>query len=285
MPALEAGKAVFVEWPLASNLQQAEEMLAAAKKSGSKTIVGLQARASPIVQKMKHLIDIKAIGDLISSNVTCVVGMPGDINPIAFAWSNDKTVGGNLLTINGGHLMDPVFYVLGSIKEFSAHLSTRWPDVKLINADGTYNRTMKRKTPDHVILQGTIGDSNAPLSVHHRYGKAFPDAPNLEWRILGTKGEIRATAITMLNTALDGQRLEVHGFETERVEVVEFESGPEVKDLPVFAKNTGALYELYANGGTREQGFVDFETAVELHEVIDKMEKSSHTKKWETMSE
>lgn len=40
-PALEAGKDVFVEWPLASNLAHAEELVAIAKRTGSKTIVGL----------------------------------------------------------------------------------------------------------------------------------------------------------------------------------------------------------------------------------------------------
>lgn len=44
MPALHAKKDVFVEWPLAANLAEAEEMNALAKKQGVKTYVGLQAR-------------------------------------------------------------------------------------------------------------------------------------------------------------------------------------------------------------------------------------------------
>jgi predicted dehydrogenase len=56
-PALEKGKAVFVEWPLASNLKDAEEMAAIAEKSGSKTIVGLQGRMSPQVQMVRQLIE------------------------------------------------------------------------------------------------------------------------------------------------------------------------------------------------------------------------------------
>ena len=52
MPALKAKKDVFVEWPLAANLAQAEEMTALAKKQGVKTVVGLQARLQSVVLKV-----------------------------------------------------------------------------------------------------------------------------------------------------------------------------------------------------------------------------------------
>jgi predicted dehydrogenase len=279
MPALKAGKAVWVEWPLASNLQQAEEMLTAAKESGSDTIVGLQARVSPLVQKIKHLVVAKAVGELISTNIVFTVGMPGDTSPTTFAYSADKSIGGNLLTIMGGHLLDPVSYALGPVKDLSAQLSTRWPDVKLINADGSFDRTIKRETPDHVNLHGTIGSSATPLSVSMRMGKAFPNTPTLTWNVLGTKGEIRVTANTMLNNALPGQKLEVFDHEKDSVEVVDLESGRQVEELPIFAKTVGEVYERYANGAMQVEGLVGFEEAVELHRVIDGIEKSSEGNK------
>ena len=52
MPALEAGKDVFVEWPLGNGLKEAEEMAALAKAKGVKTAMGLQARCLPIVLKV-----------------------------------------------------------------------------------------------------------------------------------------------------------------------------------------------------------------------------------------
>lgn len=52
LPALKAKKDVFVEWPLASNLADAEEMAALAKKQGVKTWVGLQARMQPAMLKV-----------------------------------------------------------------------------------------------------------------------------------------------------------------------------------------------------------------------------------------
>ena len=55
-PALEAGKKVFVEWPIAATKDQIEELVQLAKAKNVKTIVGLQAQASPLVVKIKQLV-------------------------------------------------------------------------------------------------------------------------------------------------------------------------------------------------------------------------------------
>jgi predicted dehydrogenase len=54
LPLLEAGKDVFVEWPLATTLDQVTELQAAARRGGGRTIVGLQARASPAILTVRH---------------------------------------------------------------------------------------------------------------------------------------------------------------------------------------------------------------------------------------
>src|SRR5439155_6741728 len=43
--ALNAGKAVYCEWPLANGLKEAETLAALAKKQGVLAVVGLQARS------------------------------------------------------------------------------------------------------------------------------------------------------------------------------------------------------------------------------------------------
>ena len=54
-PALKAKKNIFVEWPLAASLSQAEELTALAQKQGVKNIVGLQARHQAAVLKVNRL--------------------------------------------------------------------------------------------------------------------------------------------------------------------------------------------------------------------------------------
>jgi predicted dehydrogenase len=279
IPALRAGKSTFVEWPLASNLTQAEEMLAAAKASGSKTLVGLQACVGATVQKVKELVETKVIGDLVSSSLNLALGIPGDTNPTSMDYLNDKKTGANIFTIFGGHSIDALLYSLGMLDQVSADLSTRWPDVNLINADGTDNRTIKRDVPDHITVQGTLAKFGAPLSINIRNGTAFPNTPNFVWNILGTKGEIRITSMATLNVGLECEKIELFDHEKGTVEVVKTGYPEEVSDLPAYARNVGTLYELYAKGGV-EQGFANFEQAVELHKIIYAIEKSSEEKRW-----
>ena len=282
MPSLMAGKAAFVEWPLASNLKQAEEMLAAGKNSGSKTIVGLQSRANPLVQKVKELVETKAIGGILSSNLTFALGMPGNI--IEDVYMADKKVGGNFFTIIFGHIADAALYALGGLDELSASLSTRRPDVKILGANGNVEMELVRDTPDHIMLQGTLSGSKAPVSIVVRHGKAFPDTPRLTWHILGTKGEIRVKTNMAMNITLGDEKIEVFDHEKDAVEEVKIEYQEEVKDLSLFGKNIGALYELYAKGGTVDKGFVDFEQAVGMHRIIDAMEKSSEKRTWQKVT-
>lgn len=55
MPALHAGKDVFVEWPLGASLAEAEEMANLAKEKGVKTYIGLQARMQSVMVKVSNL--------------------------------------------------------------------------------------------------------------------------------------------------------------------------------------------------------------------------------------
>ncbi len=52
LPSLRAGKDVLVEWPLAHGEAVVEELLQAAREGGGRTVVGLQARCSPVVLKV-----------------------------------------------------------------------------------------------------------------------------------------------------------------------------------------------------------------------------------------
>jgi predicted dehydrogenase len=56
MSGLQAGKAVFCEWPLGANLAEAEEMAALALQRSLTNIVGLQARSDPTILYAANLV-------------------------------------------------------------------------------------------------------------------------------------------------------------------------------------------------------------------------------------
>ena len=103
-PALLAGKDIFVEWPLGANTEEAKELTNLATSKGAKTTVGLQARASPLVVKVKEIVGSGQIGTILSSTVVgSFAGLPYDFWPAGAEYYLDKESGGNNFTIYFGH--------------------------------------------------------------------------------------------------------------------------------------------------------------------------------------
>src|SRR2546421_8408660 len=65
--ALAAGKAVYCEWPLGSDLDEARAMAALAAQKGVRTIVGLQARQSPTIEFLQELLSDRYVGEILST--------------------------------------------------------------------------------------------------------------------------------------------------------------------------------------------------------------------------
>src|SRR5205823_12650637 len=68
MAALEAGKHVYCEWPLGATLSQASQMADLAASRGLHTMVGLQARAAPSINRIRELIAEGWVGRVLSAS-------------------------------------------------------------------------------------------------------------------------------------------------------------------------------------------------------------------------
>ncbi|HEV2689072.1 MAG TPA: Gfo/Idh/MocA family oxidoreductase, partial [Bryobacteraceae bacterium] len=64
MAALKAGKNIYVEKPLAHTIEQGEEMLKAAEKSGKVIQVGTQNRSNSLYQQARDMVQQGMIGDV-----------------------------------------------------------------------------------------------------------------------------------------------------------------------------------------------------------------------------
>src|SRR5206468_2602505 len=75
--ALSAGKAVYCEWPLGRDLDDAKAMAALASVQRVRTVVGLQGRQAPAVEFVRDLVRDGCVGEVLS---TTMVGLsiPGD---------------------------------------------------------------------------------------------------------------------------------------------------------------------------------------------------------------
>ena len=123
MPSLEVGKNAFVEWPLGRNLTEAEVLLQLSKSHGVKrTAVGLQGRFAPVILKLKELVRSGRVGRVLSSTWTGSAGNGGLTEGENVKYLADKEVGGNLVTIHFGHVVD--YVQQGELHQFLGVYST-----------------------------------------------------------------------------------------------------------------------------------------------------------------
>lgn len=109
-PSLRAGKAVFVEWPIGSNLAEAEELAELAKQHHAKNLVGLQGKFSPVVQKLRELVRSGRIGKVLSSSYLATVGTDVPTAKDDVSYFVERAVGTNTLTTTFGHSSEYIQY-------------------------------------------------------------------------------------------------------------------------------------------------------------------------------
>jgi len=184
--ALAAGKAVYCEWPLGRDLDEARAMAALASEHGVRTAVGLQARQSPTIEFVQELLSDGYVGEILS---TAMIGVsvPGDVVVAPNAYMLDKTNGANVLTIAVGHSLDLLNFVLGEFADLSAVSDLRRP---LITIAETGQQIVKT-APDQIAVIGTL-TSGAIASLHIR--EAVAGGSGFLWEIDGTDGTLRITA-------------------------------------------------------------------------------------------
>src|SRR5205823_11888864 len=67
--ALAAGKAVYCEWPLGRDLDDARAMAALAAKQRVHTVVGLQARHAPAIAFVQQLLRDGYVGEVLPTTM------------------------------------------------------------------------------------------------------------------------------------------------------------------------------------------------------------------------
>jgi predicted dehydrogenase len=270
--ALAAGKAVYCEWPLGRDLDDARAMAALAAEQGVRTVVGLQGRQAPGIELVEELLRDGYVGQLLS---TTMVGLsvPGNAVVQANAYMLDKANGANLLTVAVGHSLDTLNYVLGEFSELSAVSDLRRP---LIKIEETGEEVVKTAA-DQIAVIGTL-TSAATVSVHIREGVA--GGTGFLWEINGSDGTLRITAdapfpgIFPLTVAGAQGRDGPAEIAVPAAVTKKWPALSRLEGTPAF--NVGRTYAAFAADIENEKYSVpDFADAVRRHETIAAIERSA----------
>ncbi len=270
--ALAAGKAVYCEWPLGRDLDEARAMAALAVEKGLRTVVGLQARQAPAVEFIQQLLSDGYVGEVLS---TSMVGLSvvGDTLVQPNAYMLDKANGANLLTVAFGHSLDILNHVLGEFADLSAVSDLRRP---LITIEGTGEKIVKT-APDQVAVIGTL-TSGATASIHIR--EAVAGGTGFLWEINGTDGTLRITAdaalpeIFPLTVAGAQGRNALAELAVPSALTQKWPTLTSLEGAPAF--NVARAYAAFAADIANGTHTVpDFSDAVRRHEVIAAIERSA----------
>jgi predicted dehydrogenase len=185
--ALEAGKAVYCEWPLGNGLKEAETLAALANKKGVLAVAGLQARSAPSVAYVRDLIKQAYVGEVLSTSlIGSGMGWGPTVEPFN-AYLNDKKNGATMLSVALGHTVDALCHCLGEVRELSATMTARR---KSFTIAGT-GESKPLNAEDQVLVSGLL-EGGAALSIHYRGG--ISRGTNMLWEINGTEGDLQLTA-------------------------------------------------------------------------------------------
>ncbi len=176
--AAQAGKHILCEKPMAMNSGECEQMIEVCKKHGVQLMVGHMLRLSPLVKRIKELVQSGVLGRIIHAEANFVY----DARLSTRSWILDTAVAGGGPTFDVGvHCFDTLRFVL---------------DDEIVSVKG---ELMPVPTPERT-------DSSAQLMLRFAKGTIATvftsyDAPIRESfiRILGTEARLSATDFTVGN--------------------------------------------------------------------------------------
>ncbi len=117
--ALEAGKPVYVEKPVALNGEEAAAMAKVAAQKNIKLVVAHYRRAQPLFQHIKQLLAENRIGTVRTVSLSLVQQRltNEDLQDPKKAWRVDKRIPGGLFHDLAPHQLDILYYLFGEARE------------------------------------------------------------------------------------------------------------------------------------------------------------------------
>jgi predicted dehydrogenase len=165
--ALEAGKHVVCEKPLAPTLPECDRMLAVAQRTGNKLLPVHNRVYHATVTKMRELLDLDAIGEVFLAHTTGF-----EAPPTVQTWLATPRGGGGVLMSQAIHPMYVLRWLLGDV----VSVSCLFGDRKVVNMSAEDHAVVLLKFASGVAadMTCTFGIAHGPLdhsiSLHARDG-------------------------------------------------------------------------------------------------------------------
>lgn len=201
--ALEAGKHVFCEKPMALTVADCNDMIAAAERAQKALQIGTQRRHSDSFKTMVQTIRESPVGDLLQSDVSTYRGdwrVPAEDEypPGVEYWRMDQRKSGGVVYEMGAHLLDVNNWVFDSepvavtsiqgvnnpslrSRESADHAGVvvRYANDALMTYGGNLYNYGPASSAYFFAVNGTVEFSGDEVSIHYGQPKGVPQKENL----------------------------------------------------------------------------------------------------------
>jgi len=184
LAALEAGKHVYCEKPLALTVAEATELAARARDSGLVHAVGLNYTTNPLVQTAREIIASGEIGDPVSFTGRYFEDYMASTE-VPFTWRCDRRLAGSgALADLGSHLVNMLHFLLGRPKRLCGDCRTVIP-LRRVPATGQDREVENEDIARALIELGTGLPATIEIS---RVASGYKCG--LQFEVFGTRGSI-----------------------------------------------------------------------------------------------
>jgi predicted dehydrogenase len=267
LAALEAGKHVLCEKPMARNLAEARDMVKLVDRVGVTAMVNHQLRFLPVRARIKELIEEDYLGEPHAATVTVHRSSLNDPFDRPFGWLMEQDKAGGMLGATGSHHVDALRWWFGEVKAV---------------AGATTTMVKRRRLPESSTMAKVDADDNFAIllkfgngalgTIHVSATTAFEG--DEEVSLSGSRGTLRVR---------DGRLL---GARVGEVSLSELPIPERLEgDLPAFDHFLTQPTALLLRSWVRAIRFGDpaspsFADGVKVQELLDAVARSSAQGRW-----
>ena len=278
--ALQNGKHVYCEKPLAFDEAEAREIVAVADQSGMKHQITAEYRFIPAIMKAKELINADFVGRVFHFRGLYLHA--GYIDPKRpREWRLQKEViGGGVLVDLGPHILDIMRYLVGEVEEVSVMMETFFKERPMPEDP---KKMGKVEVED--AITALMKMSNGALGFAEMSRVATGAEDEMRFEIHGQNG---ALAFNLMQPnellAFDARELKgVQGF--KRISTVQKSPAPAMMPAPKFTmgwvrSHIAAIYHFLDSVVHDRMPSPNFHDALKIHHLMESMYRSVETKSW-----
>jgi predicted dehydrogenase len=276
--ALEAGKHVWCEKPMATRLEDAERMLAAARASGKVAALGYNYIQNPIVRLIRRLLDEGEIGEVNHVRLEMDEDFMADPEAL-FYWKSEAGSGHGALDDFGVHALSLIRVLFGGVRRVCGHMAKPYAD-RPVQGGG------RRQVETYDIATTLIELENGASGMIALNRSAWGRKGRIVVQLFGSRGTIVYDQERMNEVQLytvDGAK-ETQGFRTI---LTGPQHPPYDKFIPAPGHGLGfndlkiiECRELIRRIDGEAAHLITFEDGIRIERTVDATARSAHEGRW-----